>query len=875
MGYKTIEGLDAKFSAADMENRCMDFWEKEEVYRYDSRAAREDTYVVDTPPPTVSGSLHIGHIFSYTQTDALVRFHRMRGKSVFYPIGWDDNGLPTERRVQNYYNIVCNPDIPYDPDFVPVHDPKDKSPRKEVSRHNFIQACEILTHEDEKVFEGIFKRIGHSYDWSLKYSTIDSRSMALSQLSFLKLAADGKARSVEAPTMWDVTFRSAIAQAEVEDREIEGFFHKIRFKVREDGSEFVVATTRPELLGACIAVVAHPDDGRYRHLFGKTAIVPLFDAPVPIMISEHADKEKGTGIMMVCTFGDIADVAWWKRSGMPIKQLIGPDGRFMNIRYGTDPFETLDAEKARAGYSRLCGKTVKQARDETAALLHAEGVLLGDPEKVLHSVKFFEKGTLPLEFVSSRQWFVGLLDEKTRLLELGRQIKWKPEYMLSRYENWVEGLNQDWCVSRQRFFGVPFPVWYRLDEQGNADYANPLFASEEALPVDPASDVPGGYAESQRNVPGGFTGDRDVMDTWATSSLTPQIALAHAPVEPALSLPFDVRPQAHDIIRTWAFYTIAKAMLHENTIPWKEALISGFILDPDRKKMSKSKGNVVTPVDLIDRHSADAVRYWAARAKLGVDTAYEEQVMEQGRRLAIKIFNAGKFVIGLPGVEADADCFKTVANEVDRSWLYRLKSSVLQATEAFERNDYSEALEAAERCFWDFCDNYIETVKGRVYGDSPDRSAVGALMVSIGTFARLFAPFCPFVAEEVYQACRWKMPGDAVSVHAAEWPVAESFDGAAADNGLLYDALVRIGSEIRKAKTMAGVSLKTPVDGVEITAPGELLESLKNARKDIENVGCLAEGAVVFLPGRELSVEKILLGGKTDEGKNNGSIRTK
>ncbi|MBQ2845180.1 MAG: class I tRNA ligase family protein [Alphaproteobacteria bacterium] len=319
MKYKTQKELDSRLDICAIENRCANFWENTNTYAYDATASRVNSFVVDTPPPTVSGSLHVGHIFSYTQTDLIARFQRMCGKSVFYPIGWDDNGLPTERRVQNYYNIACNPKLPYDPDFTPAHNPDDKSPRREVSRRNFIEACKILTEQDEKVFEDLFRRIGHSYDWNLKYSTISDEAIKLSQASFIDLFNKGHTRSVYAPTMWDVTFRSAIAQAEVEDREVDGFFHDLEFKVQGSDKTFVIATTRPELLPACIAIVAHPDDERYADLFGKNAIVPLFDVIVPIVPSEHAEKDKGTGIMMVCTFGDAADVAWWKQSGLPIK----------------------------------------------------------------------------------------------------------------------------------------------------------------------------------------------------------------------------------------------------------------------------------------------------------------------------------------------------------------------------------------------------------------------------------------------------------------------------------------------------------------------------------------------------------------------------
>ncbi len=845
--YKETRKLDDRFAPADIERRALDFWEADATYRFDKEAERANTFVVDTPPPTVSGSLHIGHIFSYTQTDVMVRYNRMRGKSVFYPIGWDDNGLPTERRVQNYYHIACNPTVPYDPDFKPVHDPKaDK--RTEVSRRNFIEACEELTAVDEKAFEDIFRQIGHSYDWSLKYTTIGKKAIRESQKSFLDLVEKGLAKSVEAPTMWDVTFQSAIAQAEIEDRDTPGFFHDIRFRVDGSDTTFTIATTRPEFLPACIAVVAHPDDERYKPFFGKKAIVPLFDIPVPIVPSEHAEPDKGTGIMMVCTFGDTADVAWWKQSGLPIKQIVGLDGRLMPIEYGTGAFVTLSPETAKARYNKLAGLKVKEARTAVVDMLRETGDLLAEPKPLTHPVKFYEKGSVPLEFVSSRQWFISILPYKKELIEMGRKIKWTPAHMQSRYEAWVDGLNQDWCISRQRFFGVPFPVWYAIDEKGLVNYDKPIYAREDQLPVDPMVDTPRGFDEAMRGQPGGFVGDKDVMDTWATSSLTPQIALAHAPLGHKLSLPFDVRPQAHDIIRTWAFYTIMKAFAHEHQEPWHEALISGFILDPDRKKMSKSKGNVVTPIDLLVKHSSDAVRYWAARAKLGIDTAFEEQIMEQGRKLTNKIFNAAKFVFMIvekSGVDVSKPYINRITDPVDRSFVARLKETVDDANKAFAANDYAFALETTEKCFWDFCDNYLELVKGRAYSDTPD-SAVATLMLVLDTLIRLFAPFMVFTTEEIWQ-CRPWAGNNELSVHRAAYPQSDDFDAVAGDEAV-YETAVTVLNLIRKQKAENKRSLKTPIIALEIAAPEKTITWAELVRTDLLNAGNVRPDALFFSP---------------------------
>ncbi len=858
MPFKENKSLDDRINMPEIEQRCKKFWDENKVYAYDKTKTREETFVIDTPPPTVSGSLHIGHIFSYTQTDVIARFQRMKGKTVFYPIGWDDNGLPTERRVQNYFNITCDPMMAYDPDFRPEHKEKDESPRKYISRKNFIEACEKLTAEDELVFENVFRNVGHSYDWDIKYTTISPQSIKTSQASFIDLVNKGFVKLVEAPTMWDVTFQSAVAQAEIEDKEIAGFFHDINFKIEGSNECITIATTRPEFLPACIAIVAHPEDERYQRFFGKKAIVPLFETPVEIVASEHAEKDKGTGIMMVCTFGDAADVAWWKKSGLPLKQIIGKDGCLLDVEFGKGAFVSLNNDKANAFYRNIVGLSAKQAREKIVEMLRNEGCLKCEPRPITHTVKFYEKGNRPLEFVTSRQWFVHLQDKKEELIAVGRKIKWKPQHMQTRYEEWVKGLNQDWCISRQRFFGVPFPVWYRLDDKGNPDYSAPILADEAQLPVDPMIDVPNGYSQDQRNKPNGFIGDKDVMDTWATSALTPQIALNVAQND-KIKLPFDIRPQAHDIIRTWAFYTIAKALLHENTIPWKEALISGFILDPDRKKMSKSKGNVVTPQHLIDTYGADSIRYWAAKARLGIDTAFEENVMAQGKKLVNKIFNASKFVFTIVEGSALKECRKYeeyIKEPTDVSWQKKINSMIAQATKYLDAYDYAGALEVIEKRFWDFCDNYLEIVKKRAYSDNAN-SAVASLMKTIDVFLKVFAPFCPFVTEEIYQVRPWGGQQEK-SIHAAKWPEVEEFASASVDEEL-YNLISDVTTAIRKAKTEANVSQRTMVKSVVVEAPKNSLRLLESGMCDLANVGGLLEGALITKETKELDVKDIVL----------------
>src|SRR4051812_2428968 len=553
-----LEGLESKWGAA---------WEADGTHRFDrERATRDNIYSIDTPPPTASGSLHIGHVFSYTQTDAIARFQRMRGKEVFYAMGWDDNGLPTERRVQNYYGVRCDPSLGDDPDFTPPDKPG--SQQIPISRRNFIELCEKLTEVDEKAFEEVWRTVGLSVDWQMTYATIDETARRASQRAFLRNLARGEAYTAEAPTLWDVTFRTAVAQAELEDREHDGAWHRIGFH-RPDGGVLHIETTRPELLPACVAMIAHPDDERYRPLFGGTVRTPLFGVEVPVMPHPAADPERGSGIAMCCTFGDLTDVQWWRELQLPTRPVIGRDGRIL-----PEPPRGLDDPAGREAYGQLAGLTVFSARKRIVELLRESGDLDGDPRPIRRPVNFYEKGDKPLEIVTTRQWYLrnGGRDQELRqaLLERGRELNWHPEFMKARYENWVAGLNGDWLISRQRFFGVPFPLWYPLDTEGEPRYDAPIAAEEGSLPVDPSTDCPPGYTEDQRGKPDGFIADPDVMDTWATSSMSPQIAgrWEDDPDLFARVFPMDLRPQAHDIIRTWLFATVVRAHLEHGSVPW-------------------------------------------------------------------------------------------------------------------------------------------------------------------------------------------------------------------------------------------------------------------------------------------------------------------
>ncbi|HLT09945.1 MAG TPA: valine--tRNA ligase [Micromonosporaceae bacterium] len=811
----SLEGLEARWAQR---------WQEEGTYAFDRSKDRADVFAIDTPPPTVSGALHIGHVFSYTHTDLVARYQRMRGKAVFYPIGWDDNGLPTERRVQNHFGVRCDPSLPYDPDFTPPPKPDPKRPVA-ISRRNFIELCKRQTVEDEKAYERLWRRLGLSYDWSYQYTTIGDVARAASQRAFLRNLARGEAYSAEAPSLWDVTFGTAVAQAELEDREVAGAYYRLRF-TGAGGGDIEVDTTRPELLPACVALVCHPEDERYASLVGTRARTPIFGAEVPVHAHPLADPSKGTGIAMICTFGDLTDVTWWRDLALETRVVIGRDGRLLS-----EP----PAGVAAGPYGELAGLRPDQARQRIAEMLRDSGDLIGEPRPITHPVKYYERGELPLEIVSSRQWYLrnGGRDPQLRaeLMARGEQLEWVPPSMRHRYAHWVGGLTGDWLISRQRFFGVPFPVWYRLDANGEPDYDNPITPAEDRLPVDPSSDTPDGFDESQRGQPGGFIGDPDVMDTWATSSLTPQIAGGWER-DPDLFrrvFPMDMRPQSHEIIRTWLFGTVVRAHAEHGTLPWRTAVISGWILDPDRKKLSKSKGNAeITPEALLDQFGADAVRYWAANGRPGVDTAIDTGQMRVGRRLATKVLNASRFVLGLGVGDADLEPARVTA-PLDLSMLARLAESVQRATESFEAYDHTGALVATEAFFWEFCDDYIELVKNRAYGEGEAASsATAALALALDVQLRALAPFLPFVTEEVWS---WWRDG---SVHRAPWPTGEVVSDG--DPSVITTVSEALG-QIRRAKSERNVSLRTEVALAVVSGPAEELQRIAAAQGDLRAAG--------------------------------------
>jgi len=841
----SIDGLEAKWSGV---------WESEGTYAFDRTATRDRVFSIDTPPPTASGSLHVGHVFSYTHTDIVARYQRMAGREVFYPMGWDDNGLPTERRVENYFGIRCDPTVAYDPDFTAPDQPaKDRSDYVAVSRPNFIELCLELLAVDEAAFEQTWKQVGLSVDWSMTYTTVGERSRRASQRAFLRNLARGEAYSQAAPSLWDTTFQTAVAQAELEDRERPGAFHRLAFH-RDDGSDLLIDTTRPELVVSCAAVVVHPDDERYTNLIGTTVTTPVFGVAVPVHGHPLAEPDKGTGVAMVCTFGDLTDVIWWRELDLPARAVIERDGRFQ-----ADAPEWLPDDAAQERYQRMARKAAGGARNQMVEMLRDTGELVGEIEQITHAVKFYEKGDKPLEIVTSRQWYIrngGRSDAlKDDLVGRGKELRFHPDYMRHRYDNWVEGLVGDWLVSRQRFFGVPIPVWYRLDSEGQPDFDDPIVPDETSLPIDPMAECPAGFTEDQRGVPGGFAGDPDIMDTWATSSLTPELVSGWEDDGDLFerTFPMDLRPQGHDIIRTWLFSSVLRSHYEFDTVPWSNVALSGWILDPDRKKMSKSKGNVVTPIALLEQHGTDAVRYWSGSARPGTDTAFDEGQMKVGRRLAIKLLNASKFALSFGSAEPSVD---TISESLDRAMLASLADLVADATDAFEAFDYARVLERTESFFWRFCDDYLELVKTRAYGpehgaaDPGTDSARAALAVALSTLLRLLAPFLPFTTEEVWS---WWMEG---SVHTTEWPDADEIGVLASDGDTMALSIAsEVLSELRGAKSAAKVSMRTPIASATITDTPERLELLALVIDDVAETAKVvdvrtAEGAALEVVAR-------------------------
>ncbi len=835
------------------ESKWQEYWEKNEIYKWDEQSTREETYSIDTPPPTVSGLLHMGHIFSYTQADFIARYQRMKGKSVFYPMGFDDNGLPTERLVEKVKKIRAT----------------------EMPREDFIKVCMDVVKDAEEEFRSLFRSTALSVDWTQEYQTISEHTRKISQMSFIDMFKKNNVYRTLQPTLWDPVDRTALSQADIEDKEMPSSMKELTFFIdelkRPNGmrEEVLIATTRPELLAACVAVFYHPEDKRYEKLKGKTAITPIFGVKVPFLADEKVDPEKGTGLVMCCTFGDQTDVDWWKKHKLPTRVILDKAGRIANLQpLGESPeWHSINAPvRLQAIKDRLTGLKIKEAREIMLEALKYYGCLAKQTD-ITHSVKFAERSGAPLEILVTPQWFVKVLDKKQELLEKINQCEWRPDFMKLRAEQWVNGLSWDWCISRQRFFGVPFPVWYVKDASKKDLDAKTIVASPEQLPVNPLSDLPLGYKLKKKMEDGSFlatcvddgkdyivTPDFDVMDTWATSSVSPQINSHAINAEFKVSdisrheklFPFDLRPQAHEIIRTWAFYTIVKAHLHEEQIPWQNLMISGWCLASDKTKMSKSKGNVVTPVELIVDKGADAVRYWASTSRLGTDTAFSEDLLKIGKKLVNKLWNASIFssqhfgkLRENPTTAASDISSGKIAEPLDRWIISRLNKTIAKATQKFDEYEYADARSAIEDFFWnDLCDNYLELVKVRSYGELCDEkkrdSAIYTLYHVLEAVLRLFAPFVPHITEELYSKIYQEKFKDIKSIHSrGNWPDANSYP-ADVKSEKLGIATVSILNAVRKLKSEQKVSIKHPINNLLIMPSKAGSEDIKTT--ELESV---------------------------------------
>lgn len=815
-----------KYKPAEAEAACTQRWAKDEAFKWDPQAPAETDYVIDTPPPTVSGALHVGHVYSYTQADIVARYFRMSGRNVLYPIGWDDNGLPTERLVEKVKKVRGGT----------------------MSREDFVALCKEVIPPYEQQFRDLFTRLALSVDWSREYQTISDDSRTISQMSFLDLYRKGLLERRLEPALWDPADRTAIAQAEVEEIEREGKLNQIPFAIEGGGEPAVIATTRPELIGGCGALMIHPGHPRAKELVGRRAITPLYHVPVPIIADEAVDPEKGTGIVMCCTFGDVQDINWWRAHRLPLRIVIDRAGKMKDeLEIGSDDWPSLDPDSAKATIELLAGLKAEKAKEKILELLKEKNLLLKQ-EATRQVVPVAERSGAPLEIIVTPQWFIKTLEFKEQILEKGREITWRPEYMRQRFESWVEGLKWDWLISRQRHFGVPLPVWYsrRPGEEGKI-----IVPGADELPVDPTSDLPRGY-EAHEVEP-----ERDVMDTWATSSVSPQLNSRAISEDFALDyethkrlFPMALRPQAHEIIRTWAFYTIVKALHHEQTIPWRNIAISGWCLASDGSKMSKSKGNVIDPIKLLDEHGTDVVRYWTGTSRLGHDTALSPNTLAQGKRLVTKLWNAVKLAhMSLEKVEieaasprADIEAGK-ITHPLDLWLLGRLSETVTRATEAFENYEYAQALRVTEDFFWrTYCDNYLEMVKHRTRfegePDAQERSALHTLHHASVTLIRLFAPFTPYVTDVLNDIMLGEPGKDTPSVHArGAWPSAadQADPGSFREEG---DRFVSILAAARKVKSELQVSMRAEVETLTVvgTDAGSLPELIGETGEDLRAV---------------------------------------
>lgn len=829
-----MKKLEKKYNIKENEAKWQQYWQDAKIFKFDWNDInnRNNIYSIDTPPPHVSGALHMGHIFSYTQMDIIARFQRMIGKNVFYPIGFDDNGLPSERYVEKKINKKS----------------------KSMDRQEFVAICDKEIQDAEKFMKDNFIKINHSYDFDLAYRTISPTARKVSQMSFLDLYKKGKLYRKEEPIIWDVVDQTALAQTEAEDAEVESQMNYIKFKIKDSNDNLIIMTTRPELLPACVAIFAHPDD--FEKYKNKTAITPL-GVEVPILFDESVEKEKGTGVMMCCTFGDNADVEKYKKYNLPLKIIINEKGclYFDNVPEIEEKYT-----------SRLNGLFSTKAREEILNILQEEGKIVKDPEKIIHNVKVGERSKSPLEILVKNQWNIDVLSIKDELHKKASEIKWHPDWMENRIHSWIDGLSWNWTISRQRFFGVPVPCWYskRKGEEGRV-----ILPNVEDLPVDPTVDLPKGYTKDE------VIAETDVFDTWMTSSISPQLSTQCINEDfccdknraEAINIPFDLRPQAHDIIRTWAFCTITKAYYHENKIPWKNIFISGYCLASDGTKMSKSKGNGVDPIKTLNEFGADPIRYWTGKATLGNDTPYSVDMIKNGQKLITKLFNSAKFCemgfenINTPILTAKQDIEnKTIFETIDLWIISKMQSTIETTINNFNEYNYSLALDIIENFFWnDFCDNYLEIVKARSYGLNfltysgidistvskeeqekiikGQQSAIKTIYYIFNAILKLFAPFVPAICDEIY-SCIYENEFNKVK------SVSSRGNFAKVEDFIENKDIEKIGqiildtiANVRKEKSEKNISIKETIDNITIKSSlNDKIKSDDGLIKDLKNV---------------------------------------
>ncbi|MDR3078603.1 MAG: valine--tRNA ligase [Rickettsiales bacterium] len=825
----------------ELDRKWQSHWQEAGIFEFDwSDGAREEIYSIDTPPPGVSGTLHMGHVFGYSQMDMVARFHRMQGRNVYFPVGYDDNGLPSEKYVEKKIG---------------------KSSR-DMNRSEFVRVCSDEIRDAERSIRDLFLGASYSFDFREEYRTISETSSKISQMSFLDLHSRGLVYRKEEPVLWDVVDQTALAQSELEDRDLESQMNYLEFRT-EDGERITIMTTRPELLPACVAVICHPED--FEHFRARTIVTPLGQR-VRILADERVDRTKGTGFVMCCTFGDQTDVEWWKKYNLETRMIVGDGG---SIELGGME-EMLDKK-----YRQLSGLSIGNCRKRILELLQEDGKIARNPEKITHSVKVAERSKAPIEFLLKKQWFIKILDLKDRLHGQANAIEWKPDWMKARLHSWIDSLAMDWCISRQRFFGIPIPVWYsrREGEQGRV-----ILPTLEQLPLDPSLAVPEGYGRDE------VMAESDIFDTWATSALTPQLVIrglgADRMLEPErydrLKIPFSLRAQGHDIIRTWAFYTILRAYQHSNSIPWRTIMVNGWCLASDGTKMSKSRGNVLDPVKIFDSHGSDALRYWTAKSNLGMDTSYQESLVKNGQRLCTKLLNSARFaeihlrnMAEMPGDLGEDLRSGRIFESMDLWLVGEMNSLVTDYDRAFGNYDYSRALELVENFFWNqFCDNYLEIVKIRCYGTDSSRygtrelaqpertrivasqwSALGTIYHSFSRLLKLFAPFIPVICEEIYSCLFEDEFRVRKSIHSRGncAKIADiGLDGSVMSIGR---TVLTVVTDVRRYKSERNISLKEKLK--KLTIRSEV--SLETVIEDLENV-CGAE-EILSIPAGSYALE--------------------